>query len=241
MKIQDFHKTNTYELTNLCVDTFRTHAISGKRIKQTGFGGVGGMGFQRLPPDFDTVDERLQREGESVGSDWTTPSPSSRSHPPSPPSDKNQNGGAKELLQSISEKQGRKMNSTESAKDIQPFLKFFKDQVNMAEVKYPLDHFKTFNEFFIRELKPGARPIAYVGRDDVAVCAADCRLMAFKTVEESLRFWIKGKKFSIRGLLGNLPISDTFNGGTLVIFRLAPQAAELEIEAYQMMIRSYQY
>jgi len=29
MKIQDFHKTNSYELTNLCVDTFKTHAISG--------------------------------------------------------------------------------------------------------------------------------------------------------------------------------------------------------------------
>ena len=23
MKIQDFHQTNTYELTNLCVDTFK--------------------------------------------------------------------------------------------------------------------------------------------------------------------------------------------------------------------------
>lgn len=50
---------------------------------------------------------------------------------------------------------------------------------------------QTFNEFFVRELKPGARPIACVGSDDVAVCAADCRLMAFKTAEESLRFWIK--------------------------------------------------
>ncbi|XP_024960260.1 phosphatidylserine decarboxylase proenzyme 2-like isoform X2 [Cynara cardunculus var. scolymus] len=131
--------------------------------------------------------------------------------------------GAKELLQSISEKQGKKMNSVESAKDIPDFLKFFKDQINMAEVKYPLDHFKTFNEFFIRELKPGARPIACVGRDDIAVCAADCRLMAFRTAEESLRFWIKGKKFSIRGLLGDIPCSNTFIGGTLVIFRLAPQ------------------
>ncbi|KAL4573758.1 hypothetical protein LXL04_020575 [Taraxacum kok-saghyz] len=28
MKIQDFHKTNSYELTNLCVDTFKTHTIS---------------------------------------------------------------------------------------------------------------------------------------------------------------------------------------------------------------------
>ncbi|CAH8313215.1 unnamed protein product [Eruca vesicaria subsp. sativa] len=51
------------------------------------------------------------------------------------------------------------------------------DQINMAEVKYPLQHFKTFNEFFIRELKPSARPIAYMNRDDIAVCAAGCRLM----------------------------------------------------------------
>lgn len=50
---------------------------------------------------------------------------------------------------------------------------------------------QTFNEFFIRELKSGARPVACVGRDEVAVCAADCRLMAFRTAEESLRFWIK--------------------------------------------------
>ncbi|KAL4567871.1 hypothetical protein LXL04_023467 [Taraxacum kok-saghyz] len=58
-----------------------------------------GKGESRLPPDFDTVDERLQREGESAGSDWTTPSPSSRSHPPSPPSEKNQNGGNLVFLQ----------------------------------------------------------------------------------------------------------------------------------------------
>ena len=31
MKIQDFHKTNSYELTNLLVDTFKTHAISGNQ------------------------------------------------------------------------------------------------------------------------------------------------------------------------------------------------------------------
>ncbi|KAK1440305.1 hypothetical protein QVD17_06130 [Tagetes erecta] len=132
--------------------------------------------------------------------------------------------GAKEILQSLSEKQGKKMNSVESAKDIPAFLEFFKDQINLDEVKYPLDHFKTFNDFFTRELKPGARPIVGVGRDDVAVCAADCRLMAFRTAEESLRFWIKGKKFSIQGLLGNnISCSNAFVNGTLVIFRLAPQ------------------
>ncbi|XP_028111531.1 phosphatidylserine decarboxylase proenzyme 3-like isoform X6 [Camellia sinensis] len=136
--------------------------------------------------------------------------------------------GVKELLQSISEMQGKKMNSIESAKDIPEFIEFFKDQINLTEIKYPLEHFKflcmqTFNEFFIRELKPGARPIACLERDDVAVCAADSRLIAFRNVEDSTRFWIKGRKFSIQGLLGKEICSTAFMDGSLVIFRLAPQ------------------
>lgn len=131
--------------------------------------------------------------------------------------------GAKEFLQSISEKQGRKMSSPESAKDIEKFINLFKDQINLSETKYPLEHFKTFNEFFIRELKPGARPITNAERDDVAVCAADSRLMAFETAEDSMRFWIKGRKFSVQGLLGTELCSNAFSDGSLVIFRLAPQ------------------
>ncbi|KAM3377589.1 phosphatidylserine decarboxylase proenzyme 2 [Capsicum galapagoense] len=131
--------------------------------------------------------------------------------------------GAKEILRSLSEKQGKKMDSAESAKEIPNFIEFFKDQINMDEVKYPLEHFKTFNEFFIRELKPGARPIAFEECDDIAVCAADCRLMAFNSVADSIRCWIKGRKFSIQGLLGDETCSSEFVNGALVIFRLAPQ------------------
>ncbi|XP_061364566.1 phosphatidylserine decarboxylase proenzyme 2-like isoform X2 [Gastrolobium bilobum] len=131
--------------------------------------------------------------------------------------------GVKELLQSISEKQGARMDSPESSADILKFVESFEGQINLAEVKYPLEHFKTFNEFFIRELKPGSRPIAFAERDDVAVCAADCRLMAFKSVDDCSRFWIKGRKFSIQGLLGNEMCSSAFVDGTMVIFRLAPQ------------------
>ncbi|EPS66941.1 hypothetical protein M569_07835, partial [Genlisea aurea] len=50
--------------------------------------------------------------------------------------------GVKELLQSISEKQGRKMDSPESAEDIPKFISFFKDQLNLSETKYPIEHFK---------------------------------------------------------------------------------------------------
>ncbi|CAN4108022.1 unnamed protein product [Withania somnifera] len=131
--------------------------------------------------------------------------------------------GAKEILRSLSEKQGKKMDSAESAKQIPSFIEFFKDQINMDEVKYPLEQFKTFNDFFIRKLKPGARPIAFIERDDIAVCAADCRLMAFNSAADSMRCWIKGRKFSIQGLLGNEMYSSEFVNGALVIFRLAPQ------------------
>ncbi|PKA57125.1 phosphatidylserine decarboxylase [Apostasia shenzhenica] len=131
--------------------------------------------------------------------------------------------GAKELLHNLSEKQGRHMNSPESAKDIPKFIEFFKDQINVDEIKHPIDSFKTFNEFFIRELKPGARPIAHEECDDIAICAADSRLMAFTTIDDSIRFWIKGRKFSVQGLLGVELCSSAFIGGSLVIFRLAPQ------------------
>ncbi|KAK7246788.1 hypothetical protein RIF29_41658 [Crotalaria pallida] len=131
--------------------------------------------------------------------------------------------GVKELLQNISEKQGARMDSPESSADIPKFIESFKDQINLAEVKHPLEHFKTFNEFFIRELKHGSRPIASADRDDIAVCAADCRLMAFKSVDDSSRFWIKGRKFSVQGLLGKETCSNDFDDGTMVIFRLAPQ------------------
>ncbi|KAK9735194.1 hypothetical protein RND81_04G189700 [Saponaria officinalis] len=133
------------------------------------------------------------------------------------------NRGGNEIMLNLSKKQGEKMNSVESAKDIPKFLESFKEQINLAEVKYPLDHFKTFNEFFIRELKPGARPVACKDREDVAVCAADCRLMAFRSVQESTRFWIKGRKFSVQGLLGKDISASPFIDGALVIFRLAPQ------------------
>ncbi|XP_066315901.1 phosphatidylserine decarboxylase proenzyme 2-like [Miscanthus floridulus] len=133
------------------------------------------------------------------------------------------NTGVKDLLKNLSEKQGKKMNSPESAKDIPKFLELFKGQINMDEVKDPIESFKTFNEFFIRGLKPGARPIAHGDQDSVATCAADSRLMAFSSVDESTRLWIKGRKFSIEGLLGTSVHSDALSNGSLVIFRLAPQ------------------
>ncbi|KAL2608260.1 hypothetical protein R1flu_026833 [Riccia fluitans] len=131
--------------------------------------------------------------------------------------------GTKNLLANMSKKQGERMARTESANDIPKFIEFFQDRIKVEEFKYPVEHYQTFNEFFVRELKPGCRPIAHEDNDAVAVCGADCRLMAYNTCEDATRFWVKGRKFSIKGLLGSDEIATDFEGGTLVIFRLAPQ------------------
>lgn len=131
--------------------------------------------------------------------------------------------GTKELLLNLSNKQGVHMSSRESSKEIPEFIEFFQDRINVDEFKYPVESYKTFNEFFIRELKPGVRPIQFENNDHVAVCAADCRLMVYKSSDEAKRFWIKGRKFSVKGLLGDEILANDFEGGSLAIFRLAPQ------------------
>lgn len=131
--------------------------------------------------------------------------------------------GTKELLVNLSNKQGVHMNSPESAKEIQKFIEFFQDRINVDEFKSPIEDYKTFNDFFIRELKPGVRTIEHKDKDHVAVSAADCRLMVYKSADEAKRFWIKGRKFSVKGLLGDEVLANDFEGGSLAIFRLAPQ------------------
>lgn len=93
----------------------------------------------------------------------------------------------------------------------------------MSQVLEPLDHFKTFNEFFYRKLKPGARPCESPDDPTVVVSPADCRMMAFQTIEQATKIWIKGMDFTVAKLLDDPAYAQGFDGGSLAIFRLAPQ------------------
>ncbi|KNZ57843.1 phosphatidylserine decarboxylase [Puccinia sorghi] len=108
----------------------------------------------------------------------------------------------KKLLKSLTIKQGNKFNSPDSIKEITPFINFHELDVN--EIKLPLSEFKNFNEFFYRELKPDARPIESPEDPLILTSVADCRLMVFKDIHQSKLLWIKGRRFSLRKLLGDL-------------------------------------
>ncbi|RKP37016.1 phosphatidylserine decarboxylase-domain-containing protein [Dimargaris cristalligena] len=126
------------------------------------------------------------------------------------------------LLKSLSIKQGRKYDDPLSAKQIKSFIAFH--NLNVDEILDPLDSFTTFNEFFYRKLKPTARPNPAPHDPRVALSPADCRFMAFDTLGDATRIWIKGRNFNLTRLLGGFShLANQFEGGRLAIFRLAPQ------------------
>ena len=54
-------------------------------------------------------------------------------------------------------------------------------------------------------------------------------MMAFSSVDEATRIWIKGRDFTIAKLLGEqyADQAQRYEGGALAIFRLAPQVSPL--------------
>ncbi|KAF9976322.1 hypothetical protein BGZ73_008752 [Actinomortierella ambigua] len=128
----------------------------------------------------------------------------------------------KELFSTESIKQGQHFDAPASVAQIPHFIKTYK--LDLSELEQPdPTKYATFNEFFYRKLKPGARPIAEPGNPDVIVSAADCRLSVFETIERATQIWIKGRKFTLANLLQDAELAAQYEGGSIAIFRLAPQ------------------
>jgi len=128
------------------------------------------------------------------------------------------------LLRRITRRAGRKMKNLHTKRDIPNFVKTY--NINMQDVLRPLEDFQSMNDFFIRELRRGARPIDSPNDASVFVSCADCRLIAFPSWQQAARVWVKGRAFSIPELLGSEEDALPFVRGagcSLALFRLAPQ------------------
>ncbi|MGH9753694.1 MAG: phosphatidylserine decarboxylase [Blastocatellia bacterium] len=91
--------------------------------------------------------------------------------------------------------------------------------VNIDEIERPIESFNSFNEFFIRRLKPSARPI---DRDpESLISIADCRLSVYPIREDAV-YPVKARSFTIAQLVGDEEIAANYMGGLCLIFRLAP-------------------
>eukprot|EP00163_Fabomonas_tropica_P015572 TRINITY_DN28384_c0_g1_i1.p1 TRINITY_DN28384_c0_g1~~TRINITY_DN28384_c0_g1_i1.p1 ORF type:complete len:557 (-),score=58.83 TRINITY_DN28384_c0_g1_i1:470-2062(-) len=127
----------------------------------------------------------------------------------------------RKMLRSMTNRYGRKYTSPRSKRVIPKFIEQF--GVDTSEFAEPVTSFKTFNEFFIRHLKPGARPISKPGNPSVCVSPCDCRLVVYPDIDSSRKFWVKGEEFTIARLVNSSAVSEKYHGGAIAICRLAPQ------------------
>jgi phosphatidylserine decarboxylase len=102
---------------------------------------------------------------------------------------------------------------------IRGFLKLYR--VDMTEAA-ELDPYRygSFNEFFTRALKDGARPIAS-GADAIASPVDGCVSEA-GTIDRDLLLQAKGRRYRLTELLASQPWASQFEGGSFATIYLAP-------------------
>lgn len=128
------------------------------------------------------------------------------------------------LLQEQSIKMGKQYDDPASVDHIQPFIDSFQLGPTMSEMVQPDPRqYRTFNEFFAREIREDARPIDEPGNDLVTSSPADCRLTTFPSIDAATQIWIKGQGFTLSSLFASDVVGREFEGGAIAIARLAPQ------------------
>ena len=93
--------------------------------------------------------------------------------------------------------------------------------VNMAEAANPdIASYPSFNEFFTRPLKPGARPLA----DADYICPVDGPISQFGRIERDQIFQAKGHSYSTHALVGgDRDLAIQFQDGEFATLYLSPR------------------
>jgi len=94
-------------------------------------------------------------------------------------------------------------------------------KVNMQEAADPrIESYASFNDFFTRPLREGARPIA----DSPLVCPVDAAISQFGPIEHDQIFQAKGHSYSTTALLaGDAELARRFDHGHFATLYLAPK------------------
>jgi len=100
---------------------------------------------------------------------------------------------------------------------IKQFARLYKVDLTEAE-QTNLDDFISFNDFFTRALKPGARPLST--HPQAIVSPADGTVSQLGPIEANQLLQAKGHSYTIQSLAG--PLADGFDGGTFCTIYLAP-------------------
>jgi phosphatidylserine decarboxylase len=99
---------------------------------------------------------------------------------------------------------------------ILPFIERF--HLDTGEFLDSVDSFRCFNDFFIRKLKPSARPLT----PSPFAIPADGRYYFYPDLTSCDGYIVKGKKFSLEQLLNDKMLAERYRNGSMVLARLCP-------------------
>ncbi len=103
-----------------------------------------------------------------------------------------------------------------SQKKIAPFIRTYR--IDTSE--FQETSFSSFNDFFIRKLKPEKRPII---QDPLhAALPADGRYLVYQDLSKVERFYVKGQVFDLASFLQNGAYARRYLDGSMLIARLCP-------------------
>ncbi len=118
----------------------------------------------------------------------------------------------------ISSMYGAYQNSIFSKHLITPFV--HKHHINMEEFEQPKKGYRSFNDFFIRKLKPGIRSIDQSPKK--LISPADSKLFVIPKLTQNSTFFVKQLPFNLETFLCDQKLANEYEHGTMLIFRLAP-------------------
>lgn len=93
--------------------------------------------------------------------------------------------------------------------------------VDLSEVEVPPGGFRTFDDFFTRRLRPGARVIAPDPR--ALVSPADGRLEDLGEISTGGELIVKGQPYTVADLLGDSEAAASYVGGRYFVVYLSPR------------------
>jgi phosphatidylserine decarboxylase len=125
----------------------------------------------------------------------------------------------KQLLTTLAGQFASQVRGNTTTSVIRWFVK--KYQVNMAEALDPdIGSYATFNDFFTRALKPGARPFS----NSELICPVDGAISQFGAIDVDQIFQAKGHSYSTTALVGgDGTLAAQFKNGSFATIYLSPK------------------
>ncbi|MGE3262666.1 MAG: phosphatidylserine decarboxylase [Bacteriovoracia bacterium] len=116
----------------------------------------------------------------------------------------------------VSKLYGAFQNTAFSAGKVEPFFaRFGLRREDWVEKKYA-----SFNDFFIRQFRPGLRP--FPAQADLLGAPAEARYLAYQNSSAPLSLPVKGLNLDPLAILSNTPRLERFRGGPVLLARLCP-------------------